>query len=399
VWKRPLTPHPNKSNIEQSSSFPCHRFPGGAEPKNILTINKKLFAKIGKKTKGFLKDPFFYFGSVSVILLILVSFVVSAAKENNQDFSVNFAQEQIAAGEIAKKTFVEPTNSQVESPDFCLIQGNSMLGFNLPVIVTPQVLGVILGEPEVETTINKEIVEYEVQSGDSLGAISEKFGITLSSLLWANNLSKSSAIKLGQKLVVPPVSGVIHYVKSGDTISAIALKYKADAEKIISFNELASQDDVFVGDILIVPDGTMPQVASKPVYVQQDYIPVASSYFIAPISSPYVITQRLHWYNAIDFNHGKNSCGDYIYAAAGGTVQKVKYGYNGGAGNTITILHPNGVVTGYGHILTSLVNPGDQVSQGQVIATMGGQPGTAGAGKSTGCHVHFSVHGAANPFK
>ena len=93
-----------------------------------------------------------------------------------------------------------------------------------------------------------------------------------------------------------------------------------------------------------------------------------------------------------------NSCGASIFAAAGGEVLKVKYGWNLGAGNVLTILHPNGVVTSYGHILKSLVNPGEQVSQGQMIALIGGQPGTSGAGISTGCHVHFSVVGAANPF-
>ncbi|PIZ77524.1 MAG: hypothetical protein COY04_00040, partial [Parcubacteria group bacterium CG_4_10_14_0_2_um_filter_7_35_8] len=45
-----------------------------------------------------------------------------------------------------------------------------------------------------------------------------------------------------------------------------------------------------------------------------------------------------------------------------------------------------------------IVNQGDQVSKGQVIAFMGGSPGTPGAGMSTGCHLHFGVTGAKNPF-
>jgi hypothetical protein len=79
----------------------------------------------------------------------------------------------------------------------------------------------------------------------------------------------------------------------------------------------------------------------------------------------------LHWYNAIDFD---GQCGDPIFAAAGGKVLKVKLTSSTsrwafeGAGNHLTILHPNGVVTFYGHLLTSFVNPGDQVSQGQIIA-------------------------------
>lgn len=259
-------------------------------------------------------------------------------------------------------------------------------------VATPQVLGLILGEAEPE--INKEIIEYEVKSGDSLTVIAESFGISLNTLLWANDLSKSSTIKPGQKLVISPVSGVIYHVKNGDTVSAIAQKYKAKPENIIAFNDLESDGDIFIGDILVIPEGVMPAPAvSTPVLAQ---VPLASSYFICPVTSPCRITQGLHYYNAIDFSHGR--CGDSILAAAGGVVQKIKYGWNSGAGNTLTILHPNGVATSYGHLQAILVSVGEQVLQGQIIALMGGQPGTAGAGKSTGCHLHFSVHGARNPF-
>ena len=86
-------------------------------------------------------------------------------------------------------------------------------------------------------------------------------------------------------------------------------------------------------------------------------------------------------------------------AAAAGVVQRAvgNGGWNGGMGNHITILHSNGTVTYYGHLMTLLVKSGDKVYTGQNIAFMGGAPGMAGAGNSTGCHVHFEVIGARNP--
>jgi murein DD-endopeptidase MepM/ murein hydrolase activator NlpD len=350
----------------------------------VLILKGKV-SNIAKKIKGFQRDPLFYLGLTAVSLLVLTSFMPKTAVSSKSETP------------LAKTTaspFIQSVNSQSESPELYLIQENSILGFAPPMTVTPQVLGMILGEVSAET--NNDVTEYEVQSGDSLGSIAENFGVSLNTLFWANNLSSSSKLKVGQKLVILPVSGVLHYVKAGDTISALAQKYKADAQGIVEFNELASDDDIFIGDILVVPGGTMPANFSS-TYVQAN-IPVALSYFICPVASPCRITQGLHWYNAVDFSHGK--CGDSIYAAAGGVVQRVKLGWNGGAGNTIFILHPNGVVTSYGHILTALVNPGDQVYQGQAIALMGGQVTTQGlsAGISTGCHVHFAVHGAANPF-
>ncbi|MFH1036563.1 MAG: M23 family metallopeptidase [Patescibacteria group bacterium] len=304
--------------------------------------------------------------------------------------SVNLISDQIQLDSASNNSYAAAAVLQQESPDFTLIHGNSLLAVAPPMTVTPQVLGAILGETEAT---RREIIEYEVKSGDTFSGIAENFGISLNTILWANNLSKGSTLKAGQKLVIAPVSGVIYHVKSGDTVSEIADKYKAKADEIVAFNELSSEGDIFIGDILVIPDGTMPATVSALSYVQ---VPVASSYFICPIAAPCRITQRLHWYNAVDFSHGK--CGDSIYAAAGGTVTSIKYGWNGGGGNTITILHPNGVATSYGHVQAVLVSPGDQVYQGQIIALVGGQPGTPGSGLSTGCHVHFAVHGGNNPF-
>jgi murein DD-endopeptidase MepM/ murein hydrolase activator NlpD len=191
--------------------------------------------------------------------------------------------------------------------------------------------------------------------------------------------------------VVLPTDGVLHVVKSGDTVSAIAQKYKAQSTDVISYNDLANQDDIYIGDVLVVPGGTMPK-NSSPVINNQ--IPLADNFFIFPTQGR--VTQGLHFYNAVDV---ANKCGTPIYAAAAGVVQRaVGNGkWNSGMGNHITILHSNGTVTYYGHLMTLLVKPGDKVYTGQNIAVMGGAPGMAGAGASTGCHLHFEVIGAKNP--
>lgn len=295
--------------------------------------------------------------------------------------------------------FLGPVNKfSLESPDFLLIQRNSLRASLPPTSFSSQVLGALVGYGDLPDT-RREVVEYIIEPGDSLWSIAREFNVSLDSILWANELRQSSIIQPGQKLVIPPVSGVIYHVKSGDTISQIAQTHKGKVSEIIAFNELSSEGDIFIGDILVIPDGVMPPPSSMAAPI---YIPLAKSYFICPIASPCRITQGLHWYNAVDFSHGK--CGEPVYAAAAGTVLKVKLTNStsrwafGGAGNHLTILHPNGVVTMYGHISKSLVIPGQSVSQGQMIALVGGQPGTPGAGSSSGCHVHLGVSGARNPF-
>ena len=350
------------------------------------------------KNRGFFKDPVICLGIISGILFVTVSSAFSSiflSLAPTQEGSFFLAQ---VSETLPKSPYLDQSgNSKPESPGFLLVQNSSIKASTPPVMVTPQILGALVDGFEIQD-VQKAIVEYIVEQGDTLSSIAGQFNVSLNTILWANNLSQNSLLKLGQKLTIPPVSGVIYHVKAGDTISAISQKYKAKAEEIISFNELSGEADIFVGDILIIPNGVLPKTTTSTYTLT----PLPSSYFICPVGAPCRVTQGLHWYNAIDFSHG--TCGEPIYAAAGGIVQRVnltnstsRWAFEG-AGNHLTILHPNGVVTFYGHLQSSLVNPGEQVSQGQIVALMGGQPGTAGAGLSTACHVHFGVSGARNPF-
>ena len=60
-------------------------------------------------------------------------------------------------------------------------------------------------------------------------------------------------------------------------------------------------------------------------------------------------------------------------------------GRNQGYGNLIEISHGNGYVTRYAHNKENLVNVGERVEKGEMIAVMGS------TGRSTGTHVHFEV--------
>jgi len=99
----------------------------------------------------------------------------------------------------------------------------------------------------------------------------------------------------------------------------------------------------------------------------------------------------LHNNNAVDI---ANSCGTPIYAAADGIVISISSGggWNGGYGNSIKIQHPNGTTTLYAHLSSINITKGASVKQGDFIGKMGS------TGKATGCHLHFEVNGAKNPF-
>ena len=117
------------------------------------------------------------------------------------------------------------------------------------------------------------------------------------------------------------------------------------------------------------------------------HLPDLGSYFIPPTAG--YNWGIIHGRNAIDI---ANSCGTQNKASADGVIAiATETGWNGGFGKYIKATHSNGTETIYGHLSKVLVSVGQVVAQGEVIALMGT------TGNSTGCHLHFEVHGAKNP--
>ncbi len=238
--------------------------------------------------------------------------------------------------------------------------------------------------------MQKQAVNYIVEPGDSPFSIAVKFGINTDTVLAANNLRDGDLIKPGQQLIILPINGVRVPIGAKDTIASLAKKYKGKEDEIKAFSGIYDDAKLVVGNFIIIPDGEMPTVYVKPKVTAPKYAkttPSSGNWLIIPTAGKN--WSRIHGQNGVDV---ANACGTPIYAAAAGTViLSDGIGWNFGYGKYIMIKHLNGVVTVYGHASRLLVNQGDYVDQGQLIALMGT------TGRSTGCHLHFEVRGAKNP--
>ncbi len=381
-----------------------------------LRSNKKI-NNLFKKIKGSIKGPslclFGFLSKKGALKIIFVAFLVifSSFYVKNNCFDINVFSETKEVKKIENHDlFIGSLGNNIDIPEVILVDNFFIKASSPPTTASFHSLGSLAGiydfdEPEIQAQEKRDsIIEHVLQKGETLSFLALKYNISLETILWANDLNKNSTLKEGQKLIILPVSGVVHYVKSGDTISKIAEKYRGKTSEIVDFNQLSGEADIYIGDFVIVPNGKMPApvvqkrtVVSTPAPSSSSAVPstpLASSYFIIPVSSPYIITQGLHHFNAIDFSHQGYACGKPVFAAAAGTVQRVTYS-RAGYGNYLTILHPNGVVTLYAHLSAITVTSGRTVSQGDIIGYIGNSGYTIGA---TGCHLHFEVRGAPNPF-
>ena len=80
--------------------------------------------------------------------------------------------------------------------------------------------------------------------------------------------------------------------------------------------------------------------------------------------------------------------GSRISLAKGGVVEFVGNDPSG-YGQFIDIRKPDGSLARFGHMLDIFFKPGDRVRPRQAFGRTGGRPGTRGAGRSTGEHLHI----------
>ena len=140
-------------------------------------------------------------------------------------------------------------------------------------------------------------------------------------------------------------------------------------------SELQSQENkLHTLDVLLTDQNFRKEVYPQGRPVEKGWI---SSYF-GKRANPFSGGQEFH--RGVDFAGKPQS---NVIAVAGGVVTEAdnRHGY----GNMVEIDHGNGYVTRYGHNDSMVVDIGQTVKKGQVIAKMGS------TGRSTGPHVHFEV--------
>jgi membrane-bound lytic murein transglycosylase D len=101
---------------------------------------------------------------------------------------------------------------------------------------------------------------YRVRSGDTLGRIAKRHGVSESALAAENGIRNKSLVKVGQVLRVPgggsgatAAPGDVYTVRRGDTLDSIARRHGVAAHSIAALNGLESAHRIKAGQRLYLP--------------------------------------------------------------------------------------------------------------------------------------------------
>ena len=237
---------------------------------------------------------------------------------------------------------------------------------------------------------------YEVQDGDTVSGIAERFGITPNYILWNNIdiIPDADFLSVGEEIQIPSVGGILHGVRYGETLLEIADRYDANIVDIVEVNRLDSEGSIYADTTILVPGGRIvprpavlvrpaPTPAAAPARAVAAPPTTSSEFnFIWPTRD--IITSYFGPSHPLGIDI-RAPVGTPIKAAADGTVIFVGGTRCCSYGLYVEVQHDGGFTTLYAHLASFAVKSGDEVTAGTVL-------GFAGlTGRTTGPHLHFEI--------
>ena len=99
---------------------------------------------------------------------------------------------------------------------------------------------------------------YIIQSGDTLGLIALRFGISIDDLINANEITNPNAITVGMNLIIPGLQGIkgtliTETIPLGENIASLTLRYGLTEETLTRLNRIVTPGQIYAGSNLVLP--------------------------------------------------------------------------------------------------------------------------------------------------
>jgi murein DD-endopeptidase MepM/ murein hydrolase activator NlpD len=229
-----------------------------------------------------------------------------------------------------------------------------------------------------------------VNHGDTLLSVAHQHHVPVAELARANNLDKSSKLKLGMKLTVPGArTAAVAAVAAPVAVAAVAPAAALAPPPVTRVAAVTTGPQQTAHLAQSAPTADEPAVES-PVKAAADATGALPT-FRWPVRGKVIAA-----YGAK--TNGKANDGINLAVPEGTPVKAAEDGvvaYSGnelkGYGNLVLVRHANGYVTAYAHASELMVKRGDTIKRGQVIAKSG-QSGEVGSPQ-----LHFEIRKGSTP--
>jgi len=238
-------------------------------------------------------------------------------------------------------------------------------------------------------------ITHPLQRGETLYSLARAYGVPLADVMRVNGIANPSAIRAGTPIFIPLGESAAQVRQPRLAAPPVAARSTTSAEPTeASIAGLPATDDQAMPD-LPIPGSPMPG-GDRPMpddHLPSQVAPGATADLIridwplqGRINSGFGRRGSRSFHEGVDIDGNR---GDPIRAAADGVV--VHAGHGGRYGRYIVIDHGDGVMTLYAHADRLLVDEGDRVERGDLIAEVGR------TGNARGTHLHFELRRNGHP--
>jgi membrane-bound lytic murein transglycosylase D len=142
---------------------------------------------------------------------------------------------------------------------------------------------------DIPSEQNTNWVKHRIRRGETVSSIARRYGVSIASIVQANNLGRRKKIYAGRTLMIPIPPGKTYasssgrksssgnriqrstngryLVRYGDTLWDIAMAHGVTVSALKSANRLSS-NRIYAGRELVIPDGSQSSVAGKDIFVK-----------------------------------------------------------------------------------------------------------------------------------
>ena len=195
-----------------------------------------------------------FFGSCTAVLTILLAALWICAPVLQSRFGFHRLEKFSFKDDGASSSAMNALLSGEYLPVSAILQNGTE-------ITAAEQMSALAADLEIVSPVSYS--DYTVKGGDTVSGVAMRFGLNnISTILSVNGIENARRIRSGQKLRIPSMDGILYTVAKGDSVSSVSDKFNVSLSNILDANDLT--DSILMeGQELFIPGATLSSYTRK----------------------------------------------------------------------------------------------------------------------------------------